>query len=522
MSKRSSRSSILVVSDLHLGATLRPPLDERALEMVDRLDAALEHFLEYHIQNPMESEDGERVPWTLVFNGDTIDFMHMGLSVAEHIQLEAEEALYGLSFARRRSRWKLQQIAKYHHRAFLALARFIECGNECVFVVGNHDADLWFEKVRRDLRSLIARHTRRPKRAKRAIHFAPWFYYEEGRVYIEHGHRFDAYSTFPDPLAPVDVESGEMKPTFGHWGLRYFCNPIPTFPIHDLEDWSPLDFLRWAWTKAGVGLVSLVAFYINFLWRYLRDTSEARKRYSKRSKVHRNTQGEESGEERRAVTSPRARRRSRRLKRYARQTRLHIKSIRALDQLREAHVGESLGRLALATHLDKLVLLILSGVGLILLLSFTSGWRLFAGITLGSLLISLVWVGFSKLRPAQDPHPQMAGLAQRIGAITDVPLVVLGHTHRPTLEREGDVNWLNPGSWEHLPRAPKHAPDAPCTCVAKFGVVRGEGDSLEVGLYQWCSARRSAHLITHLEGGEQALAGKLEAAVEPPPSEGSG
>ena len=505
----SPKSSILVVSDLHLGSTLRPPLDDRALEMVDRLDVALEDFLDYHLDNLVYTEAGELVPWTLVFNGDTIDFMHMGLTVAEHIQLEAEEALYGLSFARRRSRWKLQEIAKYHHKAFKAIAQFIERGNQCVFVVGNHDADLWFEKVRRDLASLIARHTRHPKLAKRAIHFAPWFYYEEDRVYIEHGHRFDAYSTFPDPLAPVDVESGEMKPTFGHWGLRYFCNPIPTFPIHDLEDWSAFDFIRWAWTKAGVGLVSLVAFYVNFLWRYLKDTAEARTRH-RQGRKNKRPDGQ---------PSPRAKRRMRRLERFANQTRLNLKRIRALDQLREAYVGESLGRLALAAHFDKFFLIIFSGIGLILLLTLTSGWTLLVSVSIGSIIVSLVWAGLSRLRPAQDPHPHMAALAEQIGEITNVPLVVLGHTHQPILEREGEVNWLNPGSWEHLPRVPTHGPDEPCNCVAKFGVVKGEGDSLEVGLYRWCSANRSTHLITHLEGDEQELLGKLSDDLAPVPSD---
>ena len=100
-------------------------------------------------------------------------------------------------------------------------------------------------------------------------------------------------------------------------------------------------------------------------------------------------------------------------------------------------------------------------------------------------------------------------------------MVVLGHTHQPILEREGDVNWLNPGSWEHLPRSPKHGPDEPCTCVAKFGVVKGEGDSLEVGLYKWCSANRSAQLITHLEGSEQELLGKLSDDMTPEPSDES-
>ena len=489
----SPRSSILVVSDLHLGAALRPPLDQRALDMVEKLDVALENFLGYHHEHPMYTEGGVRIPWTLVFNGDTIDFMHMGLTVAEHIQLEAEEALYGLSFARRRSRWKLQEIAKYHHRAFKALALFIERGNQCVFVVGNHDADLWFEKVRRDLCSLIARHAKRPKVAKRAIHFAPWFYYEEGRIYVEHGHRFDAYSTFPDPLRPVDVESGEMKPTFGHWGLRYFCNPVPTFPIHDLDDWGALDFLRWAWTKAGVGLVSIVAFYVGFLWRYLQDTSEARSR--RRAK-----RGEALNK-----------RRARRLSRFARQSNLKLNRVHELDQLREAHVGESLGRLALAAHLDKILISLLSGIGILVLVTCTDGLVLWVSLGVGATLTSLVWVGLSRIRPTHDPHPLMASVAERIGEIADVPLVVLGHTHQPTLEQQGQVNWLNPGSWEHLPRAPKHAPDAPCTCVAKFGVVSGEGESLEVGLYQWCSVRRSASEIRHFEGDEQELLGKLAA-----------
>lgn len=489
------RSSLLVVSDLHLGAALRPPMTERSFEMIDKLDRELEQFLSYHIENPAMTEEEIPLPWTLVFNGDTIDFMHMGLTVAEHIQLEAEESLYGLSFVRRRSRWKLHEIAKHHHRAFKALAHFIECGHQCVFVVGNHDADLWFEKVRRDLCSLIARHTKRPKAAKRAIHFAPWFYYEEGRVYIEHGHRFDAYSTFPDPLNPVDLESGEMKPTFGHWGLRYFCNPVPTLPIHDLEDWTASDFIKWAWTKAGVGLVSLVAFYLNFLWRYLKDTAEARI-----------STGDKEDQD---AESIRNRRRSKRLARFAKKANLNLGRVRALDQLREAHVGASLGRFALAAHMDKILIVISSGIGMISLLIFTSGWVLYLSLFLGAVVLSLIWVGLAKLRPSQDPHPLMSEVAQKIGQITDVPLVVLGHTHRPVLQDDGDVKWLNPGSWEHLPRSNGHAIGAPCTCVAKFGVIKGEGDDMEVGLYQWCSARRSAELIENFQGDEQEVLGKL-------------
>jgi UDP-2,3-diacylglucosamine pyrophosphatase LpxH len=144
-SSTSSRSSLLIVSDLHLGGALRPPLNFTALKMVARLDQAFERFIDYHLAHPLLDDVGDPAPWNLIFNGDTIDFLHMGLSAQDQLNLEEEETLYGLSFARRRSRWKLQGIARYHRRTFRALCRFLEAGNECVFVIGNYDVDLWFE-----------------------------------------------------------------------------------------------------------------------------------------------------------------------------------------------------------------------------------------------------------------------------------------------------------------------------------------------------------------------------------------
>lgn len=468
-------STLLIVSDLHLGATLRPPMGTKALRMIVKLDHALERFLAYHMSHPVLDDQGEAIPWTLVFNGDTIDFLHMGLTTEEKLKLEEEEALYGLSFVRRRSRWKLQEIARYHRRAFRALCRFVEAGNQCVFVIGNHDADLWFERVRRDLRAAIARHAKRPKVVKRMIHFAPWFYYEEGRVYIEHGHRFDPYSTFPDPLSPVNHEASALEPTFGHWGLRYFCNPVPSFPLHDLEHWGPLDFIRWAINRAGVGISSLVLFYLRFLWRYAQDTARARLDRSK----------EESAEQRR----------SRRLSRFARKAKISLKRVRALDALRLQHVGASWLRIAQAIYIDRLVLLLTSGVGLVWWSSVTEGWVWGLGLMVGALLIGVIWLMLVQLRPPQDTHPLLGDIAQQIGEITGVPLVIFGHTHHPTLTREGDVRWLNPGSWEHLPRAHKHRESEPCTCSAKFAVVQGEHDEMSVGLYQWCEVRQRAELI---------------------------
>src|SRR5688572_6544878 len=96
-------ANLLVVSDLHLGGALRPPLDFGARRRVVALDRELCRFLEYHAANP---RDGR--PWTLVFNGDTIDFMPMNLQPEKgsssavpgrrRARSAVEDDLYGLAF----------------------------------------------------------------------------------------------------------------------------------------------------------------------------------------------------------------------------------------------------------------------------------------------------------------------------------------------------------------------------------------------------------------------------------------
>ncbi len=211
------------------------------------------------------------------------------------------------------------------------------------------------------------------------------------------------------------------------------------------------------------------------------------------------------------------RQRGRRLARFARRARLSMRRVRALDALRLQHVGASWVRLAQAIYVDRAVLVLLSGVGMIWWARVAEGWALAAGLAGGALGGGVAWLTLAQPRPPQDTHPLLGDIAQQIGDITGVPLVVFGHTHHPTLtEREG-VRWLNPGSWEHLPRSQTHAPDEPCTCGAKFGVVTGEGADLSVGLYQWCEVRRSAELFSAEQGGAEQGGAEQEGACAAAP-----
>ncbi|MCA9546640.1 MAG: metallophosphoesterase, partial [Myxococcales bacterium] len=220
---------LLVLGDLHLGGSLRPPVDFKARREMVRLDRELAAFLRHQATHPNRGPDGRPRPWTLVLNGDCIDFLHMGLVPAELGGAEDDEAMYGLSFDESRSRWKLAWIVAYHRRSFEALCRFIEAGHRVVFIAGNHDADLCFKAVQVDLRGHIAAFAKGDRRAVMArIGFSDWFVHEPGRAWFEHGHRFDAYNTFPDPLTPIPAEAPvpRLAPTFSHWGLRFFANRV--------------------------------------------------------------------------------------------------------------------------------------------------------------------------------------------------------------------------------------------------------------------------------------------------------
>src|SRR5712672_2756401 len=66
-----SNRNILVISDLHLGEDLRPGgAGVSYLRHLVKLERELENFLAYHTQTRLNDR-----PWTLVVNGDMVDFM---------------------------------------------------------------------------------------------------------------------------------------------------------------------------------------------------------------------------------------------------------------------------------------------------------------------------------------------------------------------------------------------------------------------------------------------------------------
>src|SRR5947208_450612 len=109
--------NILVVSDLHLGEDLRPTgANVSYLRHLVGLERELQSFLAHHIEHRVDGR-----PWSLVINGDMVDFMSVMIlpDVESSPQdNDAEDRLYGLGFGERQSQKKLEQVIVRHKGVF--------------------------------------------------------------------------------------------------------------------------------------------------------------------------------------------------------------------------------------------------------------------------------------------------------------------------------------------------------------------------------------------------------------------
>ena len=477
------QAGLLVMSDLHLGAALRDPMDFAARRRVATVDRELERFLDHHRQHP--PPEGR---WTLVFNGDTFDFMHMDLrpeGEAAAMNLAPDEYECGLSFTSQRARFKLALMAAWHRRAFEALARFVADGHALVFVAGNHDAELAFPAVRNELVSHVAVHVPAATRAfaRKQIRVARWFWLEPGRAYIEHGHRFDPYTTFHDALMPrIWGGATHLAESFCHVSSRMFVNRIRTLPIHDLDSWKMMDFVRWGFGRTGMSAWRLFTHYIALVVSLARRAVTEER--TLRERFHR-----------------RQRARLARLRAYARGSRLPLETLQKLEGLGVKPISATIRGVFHALYFHHV------GIGAIAVLLAALGLLLPAS-GMARILLPLLVVGvaaglfklFAHLRPDPDAHPRLGAIAARIVSWTRVPIVVFGHTHRENdaLTSGGDgpegARWLNPGAWENAWRRPRvHRAGADCTCGLQFARVMAAPGSLtgvDARLVPWCRHRR--------------------------------
>ncbi len=238
--------NIIVLSDLHLSGGWKEKLHRYSSREDFLFDEPFSRFLRYLEQ---VSEENRR-KWRLVIAGDLIDFLQVTEKPCKQqrrqvgFELSASEERFGLGTDPDKTVWKLDRVVAGHEVFFRALGEFAASGNKVTIVKGNHDIEFhWLavrqrfvENTQRVFDELSPSASDADREAIRQnIEFVPWFYYEPGLIYVEHGNQYEPFNSFDDflnpvlPASPQEPQSRLIDLPLGSFFVRYFFNDIEAF-----------------------------------------------------------------------------------------------------------------------------------------------------------------------------------------------------------------------------------------------------------------------------------------------------
>jgi UDP-2,3-diacylglucosamine pyrophosphatase LpxH len=456
-----SSHNVLALSDVHLGSDLvfhaipDAPRRPRWSAARDRDLAALFDWYRAH-------RVGDR-PWRLVIGGDFIDFSGMSVMADAQELVTApteEEIAHGLGGAEDHSLAKLRLVMAHHASVMQSLADFVAAGNRLVIVRGNHDVDWHWEGVQAEFKTKLATLAAVPEGA---IEFAPWFYYEEGLLYLEHGHQYDSYCSHEHvlyPLAPGDPR--RITQSLSDVLVRYIVRPTRGLTEGGHEKRGVADYFRFGLSLGIGGALSLFRRFVDAnralfsLWR---------------AHVGR--------------TAKRSRReQERRMRRLSVAYRISLKRLRALMRLQRKPATASLGAIATSLMLDRLALLTLGGLALLILIAFSRHWPVLvptiAALATGTLVGRRIWL----VRRTPEPSAELRERSALVAHLFPAAFIVMGHTHLPEVKATAEHStYVNLGAW-----AEEESPDgSPCALPATRThlVLTTVGDTPSAELRIW-------------------------------------
>lgn len=229
----SSDSEFVLISDVHL-TELDVPEEEGWWEYKSPAaaqDVELVSFLE-----SLERRRPDALArTTLICNGDTWDFDSV-FSAPEGVEVPP----WGLPFTMEGSVWKMRRLVRDHHHFVRGLSRFLSRGNRVIFVMGNHDRELWFPEVQEVLTEAVVAvaPVGTGEIVAENLMFESWFVHEPGVLYAEHGQQYDTTCAYRDvlhPVAPGDRKTPpEIEMSFGSVIGRRILARLGTFnPFND-------------------------------------------------------------------------------------------------------------------------------------------------------------------------------------------------------------------------------------------------------------------------------------------------
>lgn len=469
-----AREEIVLVSDIHLNEVVASER-EGWWEYKSPLSA---HAQDEALRDFMRSIDQRRPPWfersVLVMNGDTFDF-DTCFSAPDGVAVPDE----GLPSTAAGSAWKMRRICHDHPIWVAALSAFLARGNRAIFVMGNHDRELYFAEVQALLVDALVAAAPIGQGAQVAarVAFEPWFVYRPGVLYAEHGNQYDATCSYRDVLDPSVPASGaideEIETPFGSLLGRHTLCRLGTFnPYNDESFILSLGGYFDHWRRYYFPKRQFFRAYFRATWGGIRELR---------------VRGRRQHDRQRAVADPSA---------------AHWRAYAADKQVTPAFLERQL-RLSSKPVVDKMRLMlhevwldrfafILAAVGIL-----TAGILLVERWSEVLLLLMLVPAFIFVLRAmgrgslALQERARWGLVAEAITESLDVPVVAFGHSHRPErrpLTRGG--RYYNLGSWAPVLEADQGSPLAR---ARRYLVVRPDANGrVHVVFARW-GAEAEAH-----------------------------
>ena len=497
---------LVVLSDLHIGRGKNSNTGRYYALETFFYDDDLRRFCAFLCDDAR----ARGVVFKLILNGDTFDLLRIDAAPAAD-ESTARERRYGPVMTPQVAAAEIREVLAGHPDFVAGIAHVLAAGFEVIFLPGNHDLEVQWpavqQEIRHALRLAAAAASADADAALARLTFAPWFYHEPGRVWIEHGCQYDPENAFRYHLrsdlddAGANIVAYEEDMPLGNFFQRYLYNAFGHITFIVPSTRANGRYFRWLLVHQPRLLARVFLSHGRFWWQVMR---------------------------RIALTAPEARRRLRDLH-AAELERLAAASglgdlLREVDAQKAARGDISQTVRALGWQILKGLALAVT-VGLAVVGLWFAGFHainqisggfvhqaiLFVLLNFCFVLLAVVVIGRSLLRAPTDPAARplrraARSLARRLG----VRIVAFGHTHEEVLWRLPGADrrgawYFNTGTWiavfTHDVLLPRDR--------VQYTFLRIEGD--EGRLLQWSPGRGAALPVILLDEHEPDAAPDLPA-----------
>ncbi len=438
---------IIVLSDLHIGRGRNPETGRYHSLETFFYDEDLRRFC-----RKVCTEAASRgVTVKFVFNGDTFDFLRS--EAEEEIEGTRREQRFGPDLTPEVAARAVSYMLAGHPVFAETLGEILEAGHEIVFLPGNHDNEVQWEPVQSVVRDMVRRRLRTPVRSDEVmarLKFEPWFVYEPGRIWIEHGCQYDPECAFRFPLRGAfsqglpDPKLLERDVPLGNFIQRYLYNAFGPITFIVPSTRANARYTRWLLLHEPRLLFRVVFSHIPFIFQVLRRLSQAgspgRETLQKAHDAQLASLSTASGL-------------GETLKRIDELKNVQGDLVQTVRQQGLQAIRFLL--LCITVAVSSAGLWFFGWLAITELQGYGFGAKSMLFIMLNSILMLSVFMGLGylvlKSAPSTAPTPLKRG-AQELVNILDVPVVTFGHTHDEVIWRlnrpSGGKAWyFNTGTW---------------------------------------------------------------------------